>query len=75
MPSTNTERQAALSAARADAIKDLIASNQEEFNTLMTRHAEARGETWAPRKSEKEKAAEALASILAAHPDLAALVK
>lgn len=57
--------------AYGKAMSRLRDAHPEEFNVLRTEEAKARGLDWKPKPSEKDKARETLARILADHPELA----
>ncbi len=69
-PDPKAARQAALNAAYAEASNTLRSNHQDEFNALYKAAAAARGETWNPRLTKKQKAEQELARLLAEFPDL-----
>lgn len=52
------------------ATKALREAHREEFNVLMAKEAKTLGVEWKPKPTDEEKAADQLAALLAAHPNL-----
>lgn len=71
MAEAKPTRQQNLSAATNKADQRLKAAHLEEWNGYMTEETKARGEKWAPKPTEAERAAAELEALLRAHPELA----
>lgn len=64
------DREAALKRGYALATQDLRNAHEDEFNKFRVARTKELGHEWTPKKSEKERAAEALAAILHEFPEL-----
>lgn len=70
----STDRDALLKASYQSALKRLREEHIDRFNALRVEEAQKRGIEWTPPKTERDKAAEKMAALLAEFPDLAETV-
>lgn len=71
---SKTEKQL-LAEARSMALSDLRKKYQSEYNTLVQKHAGARGIAWAPRPSKADRAREQIEKLIAENPELESLYR